>query len=205
MYSVVLMTAMMSSPATPEGLFHKGGGCCGQPACCQPTCQPTCCESGGGGKRMKKHRGGGCGCCGECGHGCGTPCCAPVQACGCCGGAGGYAMPMQGGGAPAPAPAPAPKPGPAPATMANPNAATVVVTGAKGANVLIGGLVTEGGDDTRTLVSPALEPGQVYHYDVTAEIVRDGTTVRLTRAVNVRAGETSEVKLDFTAGQVVMK
>jgi uncharacterized protein (TIGR03000 family) len=89
--------------------------------------------------------------------------------------------------------------------MANPNAATVVINGAQGANVEIGGLALAGSDETRTLVSPALEPGQVYHYDVTASIVRDGATVRLTRAVNVRAGETSEVKFDFAAGSVVMK
>jgi uncharacterized protein (TIGR03000 family) len=112
-------------------------------------------------------------------------------------------MPM--GGTAAPAPAPAPKPGAAPATMANPNAATVVLKGAEGANVQIEGLVVDGSGDTRTLVSPALESGQVYHYDVTAEIVRDGKTVRLTRAVNVRAGETSEVNFDFAAAQVVMK
>jgi uncharacterized protein (TIGR03000 family) len=89
--------------------------------------------------------------------------------------------------------------------MANPNAATVVVKGAQGANVLIGGLVSAGNGDTRTLVSPALDAGQVYHYDLTAETVRDGQTVRLTRAVTVRAGETTEVNLDFAAGSVVMK
>jgi uncharacterized protein (TIGR03000 family) len=87
--------------------------------------------------------------------------------------------------------------------MANPNAATIVVTGAKDAKILIGGLVAAGTGETRTLVSPSLEAGQVYHYDLTAEVVRDGQTVRTTQSVNVRAGETSEVKLDFAA--VVMK
>jgi uncharacterized protein (TIGR03000 family) len=107
-----------------------------------------------------------------------------------------------GGGTPSPAPMPAP--GPA-KTAANPNAATIVVTGAEGANVLIGGLMSASRGDTRTLESPELEPGQVYHYDLTAEVVRDGQTVRLTQAVTVRPGETTEVHLDFAGGSVVMK
>jgi uncharacterized protein (TIGR03000 family) len=79
------------------------------------------------------------------------------------------------------------------------------VTGAQDAKVIIGGLVSASTSDVRTLVSPELEAGQVYHYDVTAEVVRDGQTVRVTQPVSVRAGETSELKLDFAAGSVVMK
>lgn len=105
-------------------------------------------------------------------------------------------------------PMPAPKPAevvPPPKAMANPNAATIVVTGAKDAAVTIGGLVSANTGDTRTLVSPELEAGQVYHYDLTASVVRDGQTVKLTQAVTVRPGETTEVQLDFAAGAVVMK
>jgi uncharacterized protein (TIGR03000 family) len=90
-------------------------------------------------------------------------------------------------------------------TMVNPNAATIVVTGAKDAKVAIGGLVSASTGDTRTMVSPALDAGQVYHYDLTAEVVRDGQTVKLTQAVTVRPGETTAVALDFAAGAVVMK
>jgi uncharacterized protein (TIGR03000 family) len=89
--------------------------------------------------------------------------------------------------------------------MANPNAATIVVTGAKDAAVTIGGLVSANTGDTRTLVSPALDAGQVYHYDLTASMVRDGQTVKLTQSVTVRPGETTEVNLDFATGAVVMK
>jgi uncharacterized protein (TIGR03000 family) len=199
MYSVVLMAAMTTTPVTPEGLFHKGGGgCCGETSCgCSG--QTACgCGGGSGGHRAKKqrhHSGGGC--CGQTACGC---CGVPVQSCGCCGG-GMMTAPQGGTVAPMPAPGPAPKP----MGMANPNAATIVVTGAKDAKVLIGGLVSAGNDETRTMVSPSLDAGEVYHYDLTAEVVRDGQTVRLTQAVTVKPGETTEVKLDFAAGSVVMK
>ena len=116
-------------------------------------------------------------------------------------------MAPQGGMTPAPAPGahPMPAPAPGPKTMANPNAATIVVNGAQDANIQIGGLVSAGNGDTRTMVSPELEAGQVYHYDLTAEVVRDGQTVRLTRAITVKPGETTEVQLDFAGGSVVMK
>ena len=65
--------------------------------------------------------------------------------------------------------------------------------------------MSAGNGDSRTMVSPELEAGQVYHYDLTAEVVRDGQTVRLTQAVTVRPGETTEVQLDFAAASVVMK
>src|SRR5947209_3868731 len=201
MYSVVLMAAMTTTPVTPDFRMHGGGGCCGEVA--------TCGCSGGHGGKMHRHHGGGGGCCGQMAGCCGQPSCGgcgPVQSCGCCGG-GMMAPGMMGpggGGHPA-MPAPAPAPGPAPKTMANPNAATIVVNGAKDATITIGGLVSNGSGDTRVLVSPDLDAGETFHYDVTAEVVRDGQTVRLTQAVNVRAGETTELKLDFAAGAVVMK
>ncbi|HEX4589128.1 MAG TPA: TIGR03000 domain-containing protein [Gemmataceae bacterium] len=223
MYSVVLMAAMTTTPVTPDFRKHGGGGCCGQAAagCCGEVASCGC--GGGHGGRMKghKHHGGGGGCCGEvascggCGSGCGSACggCAPVASCGCGGGyGGGYGGGMMAAPAPAtapggahPMPAPAPGAAPVPKTMANPNTATIVVNGAKDANVLIGGLVSAGNEDTRTMVSPDLDAGQVYHYDLTAEVIRDGQTVRLTRAITVKPGETTEVQLDFAGGSVVMK
>jgi uncharacterized protein (TIGR03000 family) len=98
-----------------------------------------------------------------------------------------------------------PETAPKPMTMVDPNAATIVVTGAKDAKLTIGGLVSANNGDTRTMVSPALDAGQVYHYDLTAEVVREGQTVKLTQAVTVRPGETTNVALDFAAGAVVMK
>ncbi|HEX4590468.1 MAG TPA: TIGR03000 domain-containing protein [Gemmataceae bacterium] len=204
MYSVVLMAAMTTTPVTPDFRKHGGGGCCGEVASCG-------CAGGHGGKKHRHHGGGG-GCCGQMAGCCGQSSCgccgsAPVQACGCCGGGGMMAPGMMGpGGGSHPAmPAPAPAPGTAPKTMANPNAATIVVNGAKDATITVGGLVSNGSGDTRVLLSPDLDAGETFHYDVTAEVVRDGQTVRLTRAVNVRAGETTELNLDFAAGAVVMK
>jgi hypothetical protein len=50
-------------------------------------------------------------------------------------------------------------------------------------------------------VSPTLEPGQTYYYDLTAEV----NGVSLTQAVSVRAGVVTEVNLDFATKAVVMK
>jgi uncharacterized protein (TIGR03000 family) len=195
MYSVVLMAAMMTAPETPQ-LGHRNSGCCGQAAscgCCGQVASCGCCGESHG-RKSRHHAGGGCcgqtscGCCGQ------MSCCAPAPSCGCCGGMAAPAAPSM----------PTPASGPA-KTMANPNAATIVVSGAKDAKVIIGGLVSASNSDTRVLVSPSLDAGQVYHYDVTAEVVRDGQTVRTTQTVDVRAGETSELKLDFTAGAVAMK
>src|SRR5437868_15178267 len=120
MYSVVLMAAMTTTPAMPDAHRH-GHGCCGAPVSCG-------CEGGHGGKHHK-HRGHGC--CGgnECGGGCGAS-----MGCGCCGG--GMMGPMHpmgpGGNAPPPREGAAPAGGGSrPMGMANPNAATLVVTGAK--------------------------------------------------------------------------
>jgi uncharacterized protein (TIGR03000 family) len=203
MFSVVLMAAMTTTPQIPDGLFHKGGGgCCGQTSCgCSGQsagcCGQTACGcEGGGGRHHKKHRGGS-GCCGV------QTCCAPAPTCGCCGGGMMAAPgPMAPGGPPMPKP---PETAPKPMTMVDPNAATIVVTGAKDAKVTIGGLVSANNGDTRTMVSPALDAGQVYHYDLTAEVVREGQMVKLTQAVTVRPGETTNVALDFAAGAVVMK
>ncbi len=195
MYSVVLMASMMTTPVTPDGLFHKHAGCCGETSCCAPAPSCGCCGESHG-RKHRRSSGSSCGCCGV------SSCCAPAPSCGCCGDG---MAPMGAPGAAPGTPMPAPGPAPKPAAMANPNAATIVVTGAKDASVLIGGLVSAGTGDTRTMVSPTLEAGQVYHYDLTAEVVRDGQTVKLTQAVTVRPGETTNVALDFAAGAVVMK
>jgi uncharacterized protein (TIGR03000 family) len=187
---------MVTTPDVPDARRHgRGHGCCGGQASCGS---------------------GGCGT--ECGGGCGSSCggggygggCGSACGGGGCGGSGygGYGGMMAPMGAPATAPAPQPgaAPGrPMPMTAAPTNAATLVVSGAQGATISVGGLVSTAGTDTRVLVSPTLEAGQAYHYDLTAEVVRDGQTVRLTQPVTVRPGETTEVRLDFAAGAVVLK
>jgi uncharacterized protein (TIGR03000 family) len=83
--------------------------------------------------------------------------------------------------------------------------ATLVVTGAGDATVTVGGYVATSQGDTRVLATPALAPGEAYHYELTAAVVRDGKTLTLTRAVTVRPGETTTVELHFAAGAVVLK
>jgi len=198
MYSVVLMAAMATTPETPDFLFRKrGNDCCG----CQGGSGRSagCCGNPCGGCGQS------CGCCGMQQQGCG--CGGMQQGCGCCGmqmqmgcGCGGMMMV-------APANTTPPKTGGEgeKKSMINSSNATIVVNGAQGATVSIDGYVTTSTGDTRVLVSPSLEAGQVYHYNVKAETVRDGQTVTLNRVVTVRAGETSTVNLDFAANSVVMK
>jgi uncharacterized protein (TIGR03000 family) len=83
----------------------------------------------------------------------------------------------------------------------SPNSATLVVTGAADAKVTIGGLESASTADMRVMVSPNLDAGQTYHYELTAEV----RGVKLTQAVAVRAGQLTEVNLDFAGGTVVMK
>jgi uncharacterized protein (TIGR03000 family) len=48
----------------------------------------------------------------------------------------------------------------------------------------------------RLLTTPPLESGKDFHYTLTASVVRDGKTETVTKKVTVRAGETTEVKLE---------
>ena len=69
------------------------------------------------------------------------------------------------------------------------------------AKLLFNGALASGTGDVRTFATPALEPGQDYGYELTAEVVRDGRVVSVTERVVVRAGETAKVTL--TPGGVV--
>jgi uncharacterized protein (TIGR03000 family) len=52
----------------------------------------------------------------------------------------------------------------------------------------------------RTFSTPTLEPGQLYYYDLRAEVVRDGKTQTQTKRVIVEAGSHSEASFtDLTA------
>jgi hypothetical protein len=189
MYSVVLMAAMMTTPEVPEFGHKKSSGCCGEMSC--GGCGSSCGSHG-------KHHQSSCGCCGQtsCGS-CGSSCGSCGQSCGGCATACGCA------GAPAAAPAapPAVPPPPKPMGALSPTSATVVVLGAADAKVTIGGLQSGSNSDMRVLVSPTLEAGQTYYYDLTAE----AQGVKLTQAVEVRAGVVTEVKLDFAGRTVAMK
>jgi uncharacterized protein (TIGR03000 family) len=74
--------------------------------------------------------------------------------------------------------------------------ATLVVTLPEDARFFVEGKLTKQTGTSRTFVSPPLEPGVSYTYELTAEVVRDGKPLTQTKRVHVRAGETSNV--DFS-------
>ena len=89
---------------------------------------------------------------------------------------------------------PGPAGGPAPASR--------IVHLPANARLTIDGDPTRSTSGARWFVSPPLEPGKTYHYDLKAEVVRDGKRLTETRRVAVRAGQVSAVRMAF-AGQAV--
>ncbi|HEX4589004.1 MAG TPA: TIGR03000 domain-containing protein [Gemmataceae bacterium] len=183
MYSVVLMMAMTTQP--DAAAFGKHGGC-----------------HGGRGGKLGKHRGHG-GCCGCCGGGYGGGCYGGGCYGGCMGygGCTGYGGGCWGGGymiAPSTAPAGPPPTGPAPkpagGTMLS-APATIVVSLPADATLKVDGAPTKATSDLRAFATPVLPIGQVYHYTLTAAIVRDGQPMTATQQVTVRGGETSRVEI----------
>ncbi len=65
------------------------------------------------------------------------------------------------------------------------------------ARLLVDGTVTTSTSTQRRLVSPALPTGREFHYTLTAEILRNGQTVRESRPVTVRAGQETRVEFNF--------
>jgi uncharacterized protein (TIGR03000 family) len=65
------------------------------------------------------------------------------------------------------------------------------------ARLQIDGVTTRATSATRLFSSPPLEPGQEYTYTLTAQITRDGQPITVTQPVNVRAGQQSQVTLNF--------
>jgi uncharacterized protein (TIGR03000 family) len=66
-----------------------------------------------------------------------------------------------------------------------------------GAEIWFEGAKTGQSGSTRTFVSPPLEKGQTFTYEIRARWTQDGKPVEQTRHVNVRAGE--NVQVDFGA------
>ena len=61
------------------------------------------------------------------------------------------------------------------------------------AKVTIDDTITESTSATRTFVSPPLEPGAEYNYNIKVEIIRDGRPVIAEKQITVRAGEIAKV------------
>jgi len=79
--------------------------------------------------------------------------------------------------------------------------ATIIVHLPADASLTIDGNPTRSTSDTRTFVSPPLEPGKSYHYLLEAQVKRKGEKVNASRNVEVRAGRESQVYLDFPTSE----
>jgi uncharacterized protein (TIGR03000 family) len=213
MYSVVLMMALTGSADVPA--CHRschgcyGGGCFGGG-----------CHGGRGGHGCH----GGYGCNGGGCYGGGYGCYGGGYAYGCYGGGyggcygGGYGGCYGGGMIMAPAgTAPkmeggkkpegikAPTPGTPKPEAFLPTPATIVVSLPAEAKLTIDGAATKSTSATRVFASPALEPGKEFVYNLKAELVRDGQTLTATKQVTVRAGDETNVTLEFPEASLALR
>jgi uncharacterized protein (TIGR03000 family) len=86
-----------------------------------------------------------------------------------------------------------------------PSAGTVTVTLPADAQLRFNGAAVSGAGETRTFLTPPLEPGREYSYELTAEVVRGGERQTLTGRVVVRAGETAKAALEAPAVRAAAK
>jgi uncharacterized protein (TIGR03000 family) len=96
-------------------------------------------------------------------------------------------------------------PKPATEEVRLPAPATLVVTLPAAAKLVIDDTVTTSTSGTRVFASPALEPGKDFAYTLKGELVRDGQTFKTTKVVTVRAGEETQVQLDFPTAAVAQR
>jgi uncharacterized protein (TIGR03000 family) len=89
-----------------------------------------------------------------------------------------------------------PPPGGARAAMP----ATLVVHLPEAARLKVDDTTTKSTSDRRVFTTPPLEPGKTFHYTLTADLERDGKSVHTSRTVEVHAGRTSEVYMEFPSG-----
>jgi uncharacterized protein (TIGR03000 family) len=83
---------------------------------------------------------------------------------------------------------PKPKTDGKPQTAA-PNKAKLIVELPADAKLYVDDQAMKATSPVRSFSTPTLEPGQVYYYELRAEVVRDGKPVSQTKRVLVRAGE----------------
>jgi uncharacterized protein (TIGR03000 family) len=82
-----------------------------------------------------------------------------------------------------------PAPSPAPATL--------LVRLPADARLTIDGYAPRSASGTRWFVTPPLEPGRAFHYQLRAELERGGKRLTQMREVAVRAGQQTDVTIDF--------
>jgi uncharacterized protein (TIGR03000 family) len=86
-----------------------------------------------------------------------------------------------------------------------PAPATIIVTLPAEAKLLIDNAPTTSTSNTRVFVSPSLTPGKEFHYELKAEVVRDGKTVTAAKTVAVRAGAETRVQIDMPEASLAQK
>src|SRR5262249_47647198 len=78
--------------------------------------------------------------------------------------------------------------------------AYVVVTLPEDAQLYFDGSLTTQVGDTRTFVTPPLQAGSTYSYQLKAEALRGGKVVSQSRQIQVKAGQTTRLSFDLGAG-----
>ncbi len=226
MYGVVLMAALTAGMDTPawghhgcHGCYGSCYGCYGCYGCGGCWGGYSCCGCWGG---YSCYGCSGCWGCGGCYgysgcYGC-YGCYGGWSCCGCCGG---YGVAFPSIYAPYPPPAagpvmegspsrpaeqvPAPRKESSHSQLPTANTARLVVQAPEGTKLFVDDRPTATTSSRRVFRTPNLEPGQLYFYDLRAELNQNGKIYRQTRRVFVRAGE--EVQASFsdlarTAGAV---
>jgi uncharacterized protein (TIGR03000 family) len=79
----------------------------------------------------------------------------------------------------------------------SPKAAEIVVRVPVGAKVFVEDRPTKQAGPERHFETAKLQPGRAYTYAIRAELDRDGRTLRETKRVTVRAGETTDVRFEL--------
>ena len=82
--------------------------------------------------------------------------------------------------------------------VTEPTPATIVVSLPAEAKLMVDGAATMSKSAERTFVSPALMPGNLYHYTLKAEVQKDGQTMSVTKTIEVRAGMETRVTIDMS-------
>ena len=80
-------------------------------------------------------------------------------------------------------------------TVPGKKAGTVTIGLPADAKLHFNGALAGGSGESRTFLTPELNPDQDYEYVLTAEVIRDGQTMTASQRVIVRAGETTSVTL----------
>jgi uncharacterized protein (TIGR03000 family) len=82
---------------------------------------------------------------------------------------------------------------------------TVVVSLPADAKLMINNVATKSTSAKRRFISPALQQGRSYTYVFTAEVVRDGKPVVVSKRVKVRAGAETRVRFEIPVTSVALK